>query len=177
MRIFALLILFLAFPCFAADSAAATTAEEAKSPQVRWEIDHYFYDESLHREWEVLTDRTHPAAPSRMELVPISKQGKHEESEHVVQTMGFKGTKQNHASQWAFSPVCIRAGQSVEVSNAAPARTRILLEGVAMQTASPGQKIRVRLGSTGRFISAIVRGPHLVELAPPAQPSWGKRWN
>jgi len=172
MRVLVLPVLFLALPFLAAHGATSRIAEEAKAPRAHWEMDHYFYDESLHREWEVLVDRAHPDTPARMELVPI---GKHKESERIARAAGFNGAKQNDASQPAFSAVCVRAGQIVEVSNAGPAPARILLEGVAMQTASPGQKIRVRLGSTGRFISAIVRGPHSVELAAPVGHSWRKR--
>lgn len=172
MRAIVFPVLFLALPFLAAHGATSRIAEEAKAQRAHWEMDHYFYDESLHREWEVLVDRAHPDTPARMELVPI---GKHEESEDVARAAGLNGAKQSDAGRQAFSAVCVRAGQIVEVSNAVPAPARILLEGVAMQTAFPGQKIRVRLGSTGRFISAIVRGPHSVELAAPVGPSWRKR--
>lgn len=69
--------------------------------------------------------------------------------------------------------VCVKAGTAVEVRNAVNGMVSIRMAGTAMQSASMGQTIRVRLNSEGSFVYAIVRGPHVVELAAAgSKPVW-----
>lgn len=123
-------------------------------------LDHYVYDASLRRDWEVLIDCNHPATPAQMKLAPTTV-GAMQSLKRAVAT-----PEKNRA------PI-IRVGTDVEVSNGPSARTSIRLSGTAMQTAFPGQPIRVRLNVSGRFVTGLVRGPHSVELASAAKPLWG----
>ena len=175
MRRFALLVLMFTLPSCAARGAACISSEHPKTAGVRWQVDHSVYDASLHSDWEVLVNCDHPDAPARMELVPVGKESEHGESGHVAQDADSKITNWNNASRRIVAPVSVRAGEVVEVSNAARASVSISMRGIAMQTAFPGQKIRVRLTASGRFIYGVVRGPHLIELVAPGEPSWGKR--
>lgn len=132
----------------------------------RWTVDHYVYDASLKRDWAVLTDCEHPGAPARMELLP---KGVHEPIGRTAHAGQFLKTANPKPRA-----VAVKAGAAVEVSSAPNAPARILLSGTAMQTAFAGQSVRVRLTASGRFIRGIAVGPHSVELAAAAQPSWGK---
>lgn len=175
MRAFSFLALIAVLACPVSRGDASVSAKQPEALRSQWELDHYFYDASLHREWEVLVDRVHPDAPARVELVPFSKQSNHDESVRVAKAAVPKAAKPNNASRRSFIPVTIRAGELVSVSNSAQSSVSISMRGTAMQTASFGHKIRVLLNPSGRFLSGVVRGPHLVELAAPAKISWGKR--
>jgi hypothetical protein len=172
--------MFLIF-ALAAGSAHASVCGEAsgdKTAQPRWRIDHYVYDASLKRDWEVLVDCDHPGSPARMKLAP--------EGEHTPRSAELaRASKAVHGEQEPDSashvvepqqptPIVIRAGADVEVSSASGSPARILLSGTAMEMGRVGQEIRVRIDASGRFLQGTVRGPHSVELAAAAKPAWGK---
>lgn len=122
-------------------------------------MDHFIYDASLHRDWEVLVDCSRPGAPARIELtrpgtaatIPAYA-GRHQDAEKAVRSP-------------AAYRIHVKAGDAVEVFSSADDPARIMLSGIAMQSALAGQVIRVRLRASGRFVSGIVRGAHSVELA------------
>lgn len=170
MRSLAVLILIAVLSSFAAQAAPCSTSEALQKTQVRWRVDRYVYDPSLQREWKVLLDCDHPAAPARIELVSATREAKPKQATKVAQ-----GAASEAAKTSTSSPAPIKAGEIVEVSSPAHSLAIISIQGVAMQTAFPGQKIRVRLSVSGHFVNGFVRGSHSVELAgAAAMPSWGK---
>ena len=165
--------MFLIF-ALAAASAHASVCDAAsgdKTAQPRWRVDHYAYDASLKRDWEVLVDCNHPGAPARIKLAP--------EGTHMTRAAKAAPVEQGPKSAQAVAnsqpaPVVIRAGADVEVLSAPGSPARILLSGTAMEMGRVGQDIRVRIDASGRFLQGTVRGPHSVELAAAAKPVWGK---
>jgi hypothetical protein len=149
-------------------------ARNATAGEARWEVDHYVYDSSLHRDWEVLVNCDRPDAPARIELAPAGVRGIVGAPIRNVRRVSRESAIRNGASLLPARPLSIKAGAAVEVSSAAHARASILFSGTATQSALAGQVIRVRLKPSGKFVTGIVRGPHSVELAPVAKPSWGK---
>lgn len=168
MRSLTILLFTVAFGFLPVHASVCSRIREAKVPQPRWRVDHFIYDAALHRDWEVLVDCRHPNAPARIELAPAKPQ-----PTLKTQSAGSQAESREVNRRPAVS-VSIQAGAAVEVSNAANARASILLSGTAMQTALSGQVIRIRLKPSGRFVTGIVRGPHSVELATAAKPSWRK---
>jgi hypothetical protein len=168
-----LIWMFLIF-ALAAVSAQASVCDAApgdKTAQSRWRVDHYVYDASLKRDWEVLVDCEHPGAPARMKLAP--------EGTHITRAASAARVEQGPkaappAANSQLAPVVIRTGADVEVSSAPGSPARILLSGTAMEMGRAGQDIRVRINASGRFLRGVVRGPHSVELAAAAKPAWGK---
>jgi hypothetical protein len=145
---------------FAAAAAYASACSSAKGAKPKMILDHYVYDPSLRRDWEVLIDCNHPAAPAQMKLAS-NRTGTVQIPKHTA------ATAENNPAP------AIKAGADVEVSNGSNPLTSIRLSGTAMQTAFPGQPIRVRLNVSGRFVTGLVRGPHSVELISAAKPLWG----
>ena len=177
MRRLIWMFLIFALAAVSAQASVCNPPSGSKTAQSRWRIDHYVYDASLKRDWEVLVDCGHPGAPARMKLAP----------EGVHRTLGANAARATstalveqetkHAQPAANSqptPVVIRAGADVEVSSAPGSPARILLSGTAMEMGRAGQDIRVRINASGRFLRGVVRGPHSVELAAAAKPAWGK---
>lgn len=143
--IFSFALLFFAHPaCAAACSSAASTAGP------RWTIDHYLYDASLRRDWEILIDCNHPQLPARMTLA-----------------------NQLPTSHRTPALPTIKAGASVEITGTANDPGSICLTGTAIENAFTGQTVRVRLDANGHFVMGRVRGSHLVELIAAARPLWG----
>lgn len=173
MRSFVLLVLIFATAA-AVGHAATCTFPEGKAPRVRWRIDHYVYDASLRRSWKVLVDCDHPDAPPHMELVPLEDRSGQGNSARMPRRADSGNTKHEDVKQGTLAPVCVKAGEVVEVLNAPHGAASISMQGIAMQTALRGQRIRVRLTAGGHFISGVVRGPHLIELAGAIRPIWGK---
>ena len=152
-----LLILAFTLTLAAASAQGSACSAAAKRTEPNLVLDHYVYDASLHRDWEVLIDCKHPAAPAQMKLAPNTTRIE----------PAAKRTEDNPVSNG------VKAGASVVVSNSSNALTSIRLSGTAMQTAFRGQPIRVRLSSSGHFITGFVRGPHSVELASVVKLQWG----
>lgn len=150
--------LAIMFAALAAQASICSTPAPASLP--RWTIDHYVYDPSLKQDWEVLIDCNHPAAPAQIELLP----------HRATPSLSIKPASSDKAS-----PPLIHAGAAVEVSSPPNAPAGIHLSGTAMQAGFSGQSIRVRLNSSGRFVTALVRGPHSVELAVTVKTSWGRQ--
>ncbi|MGH9586273.1 MAG: hypothetical protein ACRD3F_04940 [Acidobacteriaceae bacterium] len=169
MRTLVLLIVIAVLPGFAAGASTCAASGGPNTSQARWKVDHYIYDASLHRDWEVLVDCEHPDAPARMELVPFRKQTDPEQSSGVTHGLTSQDMNAGRSSQ-----VSIKAGEVVEVASAANSLTSISMRGVAMQTAFFGQRIRIRLSVGGHFVYGIVRGSHSVQLAAAAMPGWRK---
>ena len=165
--------MFLIFALAAASAHASVCDAPSgdKTVQPRWRVDHYVYDASLKRDWEVLVDCDHPGAPARMKLAP--------ERSHRVRVanavpIGQKPKSAQPVTNFQPAPVVIRPGAPVEVSSAPGLPARILLAGTAMEPGRVGQSIRVRINASGRFLQGTVLGPHSVELAAAAKPAWGK---
>jgi hypothetical protein len=157
-------LLILAFTltlAAAAPAQASACSAAAKNAGPRVMLDHYIYDASLRREWEVLIDCRHPAAPAQMKLAP-----------NTTDSASFP-KRTAAAPENNSAPIVMKAGASVVVFNDPNAPTSIRLSGTAMETAFPGQPIRVRLNASGSFITGFVRGPHSVKLASAAKPQWG----
>lgn len=158
MRRLAIAAFAIAFAAGCARASVCSPAPEDALP--RWTLDHYVYDASLKRDWAVLIDCNHPAAPARMSLASSATA-----SLQIDKSMA-RNDKRNVA------PIIVKAGTAVEVSNSMNARTAMRLSGIATQTGFLGQSIRIRLNASGRFITGLVRGPHSVELASAAKPLW-----
>jgi hypothetical protein len=175
---------FLIFAIAAASAHASVCDAPSgdKAVQSRWRVDHYAYDASLKRDWEVLVDCDHPGAPARIKLAPAGAHPPIRDEAHVADAARVANAAQGeqekeliqHFANPQPPPITIKAGTAVEVSSAPNAPARILLSGTAMETGRLGQQIRVRVHASGRLLSGIVRGPHSVELAAAAQPAWGK---
>lgn len=142
MKYIALLFIAL-FPTLFAQISACTKQTDGIGG-TQWRVDHYAYDASLRRDWEVVVDCSHPASPGRMRF-----------AENVGAPVGA-GRKDD----------AIKAGTSIILSSPRDASAVILLRGTAMETAFVGQRIRVRLNLDNRFVEAIVRGSHSAELVP-----------
>jgi len=171
MRCLVWILLIFSLAAVSAHASVCDTPSGDKTAQPRWRVDHYVYDASLRRDWEVLVDCDHPGASARMKLAP--------EGTHFTRAASAVPVEQEtkHAQPAANSqptPVVIRAGADVEVSSAPGSAARILLSGTAMEMGRLGQEIRVRIDASGRFLQGTVRGPHSVELAAAAKPAWGK---
>jgi hypothetical protein len=150
-----LFVPFVALAITGLQARAATCTAETNSGQPHWILDHYHYDPALHRDWQVLVDCNHPAAPEQTRPAPSASGISHRGNRVTVST------------------VVVHAGAVVEVSSTPNSPTAIRLSGTAMQTAFVGQPVRVRLASSGRFITALALGPHSVELVQPQKPQWG----
>lgn len=153
-------ILIFAIVCATLPARASVCSTPGRTATPHWIIDHYLYDASLKQDWEVLIDCNHPAAPAQIELLP----------HRATPSLSIKP-----ASSGKASPPLIHAGAAVEVSSPPNAPAGIHLSGTAMQAGFSGQSIRVRLNSTRRFVTALVRGPHSVELATTPNTSWGRQ--
>lgn len=162
----------LAIPVFAFALAALSArasvcnASAAAKPHVQtakphWTLDHYVYDASLHQDWAVLVDCSHPASPARMTPAQNTQSREH------------RSRAQSAAP--VRPQVSVKTGTTVDVLNAADDPASFHLAGTALETAFVGQPIRVRLGASGNMVRALVRGPHSVELAAEAKPSWGEQ--
>lgn len=127
-----------------------------------WRADHYVYDATLHRDWAVLVNCAHPASPARMRLTA------HKGASIVVSP----DARRDQTPRDPVQALCVKAGDALEVSNPANSVVSMRLSGTAMQSASLGQTIRVRLNPEGAFVHAIVRGPHRVELAAANSRVW-----
>jgi hypothetical protein len=158
MRLLAIAALIGALASGCASASVCSAAPADATP--RWTLDHYVYDASLKRDWAVLIDCGHPAAPARMSLGSNAASG----------LQSSKRTARNHPGDLA--PIMVKAGTAVEVSNSINAHATLRLSGIAMQTAFLGQPIRIQLAASGRFITALVRGSHSVEMASSAKPLW-----
>lgn len=165
--------MFLIFALAAASAHASVcgTPSGDKTVQPRWRVDHYVYDASLKRDWEVLVDCDHLGAPARMKLAP---EGSHLTRAANAATAEREPKSLQPVTNSQPAPVVIRPGAPVEVSSAPNAPAQILLSGTAMEPGRVGQPIRVRINASGRFLQGVVRGPHSVELAAVAKPVWGK---
>ncbi|MGC2162431.1 MAG: flagella basal body P-ring formation protein FlgA [Silvibacterium sp.] len=166
MRPLAILVFSTTLAVLPARASVCAAASGTNAAGPRWKLDHYLYDASLHKDWEVLIDCDHPAAPARMQLVP-NLRALPASATHTTARLASK-------SSLPVAPIGIKLGTTVEVSNRPGAPASIQLSGTAMQSALRGQHIRVRLSANGSFVNALVRGPHSVELAAAAKPSWGQ---
>ncbi len=171
MRRLVWVLLIFALAAASAHASVCDAPSGNKTVQPHWRIDHYVYDASLKRDWEVLVDCDHPGAPARMELAP--------EGAHLTRAANAAPVEQEPKSAQPPAnsqpaPVVIKAGADIEVSSAPDLPARILLSGTAMEMGRVGQEIRVRIDASGRFLRGTVRGPHSVELAAAAEPVWGK---
>lgn len=173
MRSFSVPIVLLVLGSWAVGATACRAPEGAKAAGARWQVDHYVFDASLHRDWKVLVDCRHPDAPARMELLPPAVQGRDKGKYLSVEQAAHEGDARPNGAQEFLIPSLIKAGETVNVASGARGPARISMRGIAMQTAFSGQKIRVLLSANGRFVSGVVRGPHRVELSSVAR-SWGK---
>jgi hypothetical protein len=165
------IVVIFALAAASAHASVCDAPSGDKTAQPRWRVDHYVYDASLKRDWEVLVDCDHPGAPARMKLAPVGA--------HITRAANAVPVEQEtksaqHVANSQPTPVVIKAGADIEVSSAPGSPARILLSGTAMEMGRVGQDIRVRINASGRFLSGIVRGPHSVELASVAKPAWGK---
>jgi hypothetical protein len=165
MRPFAILVFVVALAAVSAQASVCETASGAKAAGPRWRVDHYIYDASLHRDWQVLIDCDRPAAPARMKLAPNLQKTP---ATATRTPAGHEGRSLPPAA-----PIGIKAGAAVEVLNSPNAPASIRLSGTAMQFAYRGQPVRVRLSATGTFVNGFVLGPHAVELVATTKPSWG----
>ena len=166
MRPFAILVFAVTLAAVSARASVCEAASSATAAMPRWRVDHFIYDASLHRNWEVLIDCDHPAAPARMKLTSNIS---------ILPAIETRKAARSEAKIIPSVPLIgIKAGTAVEVSNSADAPASIRLSGTAMQSAYRGQAIRVRLSANGHFVIALVCGPHSVELAAAAKPSWGQ---
>lgn len=144
--------------------ALAALPARASACASGWRVDHYVYDAALHKNWAVLVNCAHPAEPDRMQITART-------DANIAATPGARSNEKPRV-QNAAPDICIKAGAAVEVSNPASSLVNMELSGTAMQSASRGQTIRVRLNPEGYFVHAIVRGPHAVELVAEHKPSW-----
>lgn len=175
MRLTAALIIVSIVCSIAARAATCASLTGANKRQMRWKVDRYIYDASLRRDWKVLVNCDHPEVPARIELVPLGEQ-KQSIKKEVSKAQGVGSESANpDRAQGVAPPNCVKAGEDVEVSNGSRAPVRISMRGVAMQTAFPGQKIRIRLSANGKFVSAIVSGSHSVQLVNGSPISWRKQ--
>jgi Chaperone for flagella basal body P-ring formation len=166
LSIFAFLVALAAVSAHATVCSAPSGQNSAAHPALpHWRVDHYIYDVSLRQDWEVLVNCDHPEAPARMKLVPHMTWNTAAERVAAIQPSGIPVI---------IAQPAIKAGAAVEVSNSPGSPASIRLSGTAMQTAYRGQPIRVRLSANGTIVPGIVCGPHSVELAAAAKPSWGK---
>lgn len=174
MRSFSALIVGVVLAPWAVCAAACIAPEGAKAAGEHWQVDHYIFDASLHRDWKVLVDCDHPDAPARIELVPLAvqEQDKYENKPSKVQSADQGDAKPDSAHGIVVSAL-VKAGETVNVASDARGPVHISMQGITMQTAFSGQKIRVRLSASGQFVSGVVRGPHRVELSAVARP-WRK---
>lgn len=156
------LVIVFAFALAALPARAAACASG-------WRVDHYVYDAALHRDWAVLANCAHPAAPARMQLTARADENAHENKDAITV---LPEARRDKASRDSAPAPCVKAGDALEVSNPANSIVSMQLSGIAMQSASLGQTIRVRLNPEGSFVHAIVRGPHRVELAAANSRVW-----
>src|SRR6185503_13698618 len=102
-----LIWMFLIF-ALAAVSAQASVCDAApgdKTAQSRWRVDHYVYDASLKRDWEVLVDCEHPGSPARMKLAPEGAHVTHgAELDHAANAVPVEQEAQ-HAANSQPQPV------------------------------------------------------------------------
>jgi len=176
-------ILVLAIACVAVPAQASVCTEPparpspAQAASSRWRLDHYVYDASLGKDWEVFLDCNHPETPPRMVLAPvISTNGTTMRPVSPVKRF-FAHSEAAPEIQLRVAPTTapeIEAGAVVQVLNGPDAPTSIQLEGTAMQSAYRGQPIRVRLSANGRFVNGFVLGSHSVVLAAATKASWGQ---
>lgn len=171
MRRLVWMFLIFALVATSAHASVCDAPSGNKTVQPRWRIDHYVYDASLKRDWEVLVDCEHPGVPARMRLAPV---GAHRTRAANATPVEQEPKPAQPVANSQPTPVVIKAGADIEVSSAPGSPARILLSGTAMEMGRVGQDIRVRINASGRFLSGIVRGPHSVELASVAKPAWGK---
>jgi hypothetical protein len=164
MRPLILLLFAVTLAAPPALAAVCETAPAARSARPHWRVDHYVYDASLHKDWEVLVDCDHPSAPARMRLAPNAPS--------LLAVEARKATMHEARIPSPAAPVEIKAGAAVEVLNGPNAPATICLSGTAMQSAYRGQTIRVRLSANGHFVNVLVSGPHAVELAAASKPFW-----
>lgn len=129
-----------------------------------WRVDHYVHDAALHRDWAVLVNCAHPAAPARMQITSQRDAG-------ITTPLGERWSGKPTAGNSA-TVIGVKAGAAVEVLGPANGMVNMRLSGTAMQTASLGQTIRVRLNPEGYFVHAVVRGPSEVVLVAAKKLSW-----
>jgi hypothetical protein len=161
VRPLAILVLAVALAAVPAPASVCAAPPATQTATPRWTLDRYIFDASLNQDWAVLVDCNHPQAPARMKL--------------ASNTAGNPHAAKRASAEHRLAPIAIKAGTAVEVSNGADAFASIRLTGTAMETAFPGQPIRVRLSAGGRMVRGYVRGSHSVELAAEAKPSWGEQ--
>lgn len=173
MRSFPALIVFLMLAPGFVCAASCIGPKDAKTAEKPWHVDHFVFDASLHRDWKVMVDCGHPGVPARMELLPFAapEQGEGKSSSGMPVADAGDASPQNDRESVAAA--MIKSGDTVDVTSGVRGAVRVSIRGIAMQTAFPGQKIRVRLSANGRFVFGVVRGPHRVELSESAKP-WGK---
>lgn len=155
--IFVLSCVFAALPAY------------AEACVLHWRVDHYIHDASLNKDWAVLVNCDDPAIPAK--LVPAT----HREAQAFEREMGTpraKNVAKATIAADAARAICLKAGAPIEVTNAASSTVSMQLAGTAMQSAYPGQTIRVRLNADGQYVSAVVRGPHVAQLVAAAKPVW-----
>ncbi|HZD50377.1 MAG TPA: flagella basal body P-ring formation protein FlgA, partial [Silvibacterium sp.] len=139
--------------CFAAAQPACRMSHDSGSVVPRT-VDHYLSDPVLGRKWAVMVDCRHPGWPPRAVEVPL----------------GLLGTRaeMRPATDWPRAPrsraatPAVESGARVELWSEGAAS--IHLSGVALDSASVGQEIRVRAGVNGKALRGVVRGPRSVEL-------------
>src|SRR5690348_7426429 len=148
-----LIWMFLIFTLAAASAHASVCDAPSgdKTAQPRWRVDHYVYDASLKRDWEVLVDCDHLGAPARMKLAPEGMHrtlGANAARTAIAAPVEEEPKPAHHVANPQPAPVVLRAGADVEVSSAPGSPARILLSGTAMEMGRVGQDIRVRINAS-----------------------------
>lgn len=111
-------------------------------------------DFGLHRAWEMARDCEHPERPATLREVPWTTPS------------GLASASSGQQAEQEDSPVPeVRAGMRVTLWRQEDS-ANIHLAGIALDTASHGQKVKVRAGLRAAILEGIVRGPALVELMP-----------
>jgi hypothetical protein len=160
-----LLMAVLAPPAYCLRSDLSASAGSAGSRE--------FFDPCLRSHWQLQTNPAHPEQPGR--LVLVNPNGAHPgqparaPGELVSPTSHFVEGRINPAH--AASPPIIRAGDRVIVNQ----QTRVLhahLSAIALESATPGQRIRVRLAA-GTPSARVLDATIITVLATaPGQAQW-----
>ena len=120
-------------------------------------VERYWSDPVLRSRWAILIDCRHPNWPPRaVELGNGSQQpglGRDAGSEVSLPAIAAE-------SQVAMSQV--KAGSLVELWSDVPVRIR--LSGTTLNTAAVGERVRIRVGISGKALEGVLSGPHSVQL-------------
>ncbi len=143
----------IATPCFASVNEAAKQEGMVVAQTTGYRLQSRRWDLFLNRGWAMVASCEHPERPEV--AVPLAQSPN-----------GPKG------AATAAAPPAVRAGDIVNVRYYGP-MVHMELNAVAQSSGNPGDTIRARVsqggqGSDGaeRYISAVVVGPHTLEIQP-----------